>query len=74
MVQDAKSVAINITDGPSISRWRESNRAVSYFSLYLIIFNDALHARSQWKVEFSENFEYFSMKKQSEKNQSHGIF
>ncbi|XP_034942965.1 vinculin isoform X6 [Chelonus insularis] len=28
MVQDAKAVAMNITDGPSISRWRESNRAL----------------------------------------------
>ncbi|XP_063978163.1 vinculin isoform X13 [Diachasmimorpha longicaudata] len=28
MVQDAKSVAMNITDGPAISRWRESNRAL----------------------------------------------
>lgn len=31
MVQDAKAVAMNITDAPSISRWRESNRAVSEF-------------------------------------------
>lgn len=29
MVQDAKRVAININDPPSISHWRESNRAVS---------------------------------------------
>ncbi|XP_044585118.1 vinculin isoform X8 [Cotesia glomerata] len=28
MVQDAKAVAMNITDGPSISHWRESNRAL----------------------------------------------
>ncbi|XP_011311915.1 vinculin isoform X6 [Fopius arisanus] len=28
MVQDAKAVAMNITDGPAISRWRESNRAL----------------------------------------------
>lgn len=29
MVQDAKAVAINTSDGPSVSRWRDSNRAVS---------------------------------------------
>ncbi|KAG8041292.1 hypothetical protein G9C98_002280 [Cotesia typhae] len=28
MVQDAKAVTMNITDGPSISHWRESNRAL----------------------------------------------
>ncbi|XP_057332738.1 vinculin isoform X10 [Microplitis mediator] len=28
MVQDAKAVAMNITDAPSISHWRESNRAL----------------------------------------------
>lgn len=28
MVQDAKLVAINITDGAAVSRWRESNRAL----------------------------------------------
>ncbi|XP_046419162.1 vinculin isoform X8 [Neodiprion lecontei] len=28
MVQDAKAVAINTNDGPAVSRWRESNRAL----------------------------------------------
>ncbi|KAK0173252.1 hypothetical protein PV328_006478 [Microctonus aethiopoides] len=28
MVIDAKAVAMNITDGPAISRWKESNRAL----------------------------------------------
>ncbi|KAK0167826.1 hypothetical protein PV327_001685 [Microctonus hyperodae] len=28
MVLDAKAVAMNITDGPAISRWKESNRAL----------------------------------------------
>jgi hypothetical protein len=29
MVQDAKAVAMNMNDGSSISRWRDSNRAVT---------------------------------------------
>ena len=29
MVQDAKAVAIDTNDAPAVSRWRESNRAVS---------------------------------------------
>ncbi|XP_031788157.1 vinculin isoform X6 [Nasonia vitripennis] len=28
MVQDAKAVAINTNDGPAVSRWRDSNRAL----------------------------------------------
>lgn len=28
MVQDAKSVAMNINDSTAVSHWRESNRAV----------------------------------------------
>lgn len=36
MVQDAKLVAINITDGAAVSRWRESNRAVSILMTYKI--------------------------------------
>jgi hypothetical protein len=30
MVQDAKAVAINTQDNVAVSRWRESNRAVSF--------------------------------------------
>lgn len=30
MVQDAKAVAVNTQDPVAVSRWRESNRAVSY--------------------------------------------
>lgn len=30
MVQDAKAVAMNTSDGHAVSRWRESNRAVSF--------------------------------------------
>lgn len=31
MVQDAKHVAVNPCDQQAVSRWRESNRAVSLF-------------------------------------------
>lgn len=41
MVQDAKHVAINPADTAAVSRWRESNKAVSYIrykqSDYLIV-------------------------------------
>lgn len=30
MVQDAKMVALNITDPKAVSCWRSSNKAVSY--------------------------------------------
>jgi hypothetical protein len=30
MVQDAKAVAINTQDTVAVSRWRESNKAVSF--------------------------------------------
>lgn len=33
MVQDAKHVAINPADAAAVSRWRESNKAVSYKTL-----------------------------------------
>ena len=33
MVQDAKKVAMNTHDGPAVSKWRESNRNVSFLHL-----------------------------------------
>lgn len=41
MVQDAKLVAININDSNAVSRWRESNRAVSGSVAYHLIINVA---------------------------------
>jgi len=37
MVQDAKAVAINTQDSVAVSRWRDSNRAVSVSCIYLSI-------------------------------------
>lgn len=45
MVQDAKAVAINTNDGPAVSRWRESNRAVS-----LTIENTRIYKKSGEKI------------------------
>jgi hypothetical protein len=37
MVQDAKAVAMNTQDTVAVSRWRESNRAVSFSYTHLSI-------------------------------------
>jgi hypothetical protein len=38
MVQDAKAVAINTKDPVAVSRWRDSNRAVSVsYTIYTVI-------------------------------------
>lgn len=40
MVQDAKQVAINPADGNAVSRWRESNKAVSIWRyLFKLLLN-----------------------------------
>ena len=38
MVQDAKAVAINTNDGHAVSRWRESNKAVSILKTLVLKF------------------------------------
>lgn len=38
MVQDAKAVAVNPSDHNAVSRWRDSNKAVSIFD-FLVIFS-----------------------------------
>lgn len=37
MVTDAKSVAVNPADGQAVSRWRDSNKAVSIYFFSLVV-------------------------------------
>lgn len=49
MVQDAKCVAIDPLDHNAVSRWRESNRAVSIYRLLVTL-------KQYWKKNLVQTF------------------